>query len=199
MYNIIIPLYSSYLYCVASYYDFYKNKKYYCEYKDLKDKLDMLFINVFVFMPLSLFIVLCISPITDLYNSLTYEVFMILIEVLFGEIWFYSLHKIAHLPQFYFLHKRHHEVIKTTGCLALYASPFDAIIINLGSIFIIQIIFGNSLLHNMLVGSYAVANTIINAHSGRKYLEHQLHHEKFKYNYGLNVFMDKLFDTYMKV
>jgi sterol desaturase/sphingolipid hydroxylase (fatty acid hydroxylase superfamily) len=140
---------------IASYYDFYKNKKYYYEYKNLKDKLDMLFLNVFLFMPLSLFSVLYISPIKVFCNSLIYEVVMILIEVLFGEIWFYTLHRIAHFPQFYFLHKRHHEVIKPIGCLALYASPFDAIIINLGSIFIIQIIFGNSLLHNILVGSYA--------------------------------------------
>lgn len=50
----------------------------------------------------------------------------------------------------------------------------DILFLNLESI----LLFENSLPHNILVGSYA--------HSGRKYLEHQLQHEKLwiKYFYG---------------
>ena len=96
-----------------------------------------------------------------------------------------------------FLHKKHHEIndkeIPVVGITALYASPFDAIFINIGSILLLHIIFNNSLLHNIIVGTWAIYNTILNAHKYDSY--HYYHHKTYKYNYGLNLFMDNIFNT----
>jgi methylsterol monooxygenase len=64
-----------------------------------------------------------------------YEAFHIFLNVIFGEIWFYTLHRIMHSKHFYKYHKMHHEMKETLGLFALYAHPFDAIIVNLGSIY----------------------------------------------------------------
>jgi sterol desaturase/sphingolipid hydroxylase (fatty acid hydroxylase superfamily) len=74
--------------------------------------------------------------------------------------------------------------------------PFDAIIVNLGSIYFLHIILKFSLLQLFIVGTYATCNTMIESHSSiHKQNIHQIHHTKFNVNYGFNLFMDKIFKT----
>lgn len=193
--NIIIPFYASWLYVMSSYYDFSKNKDAY-KNVDFSNKVDNIFINVFIYLPLSLYITLTIQPIEYNFHSMYYEAFHIFLNIVFGEIWFYTLHRIMHSKHFYKYHKTHHEMKETLGLFALYAHPFDAIVVNLGSIYVLHLLLQFSAFQVYLVGTYATINTVINSHSSiANKQSHQIHHLKFNVNYGLDLFMDKIFHT----
>jgi len=194
--NIIIPLYGSYIYCVASYYDYYMNKDLYIKYSNLREKLDRVFINVFFWLPFSLFCITTIKPINIFYNSFATELTHISLNLIVGDIWFYTLHRICHTKTFYFLHKQHHEIVNAIGILSLYSHPFDAIIINMGSMMLLHLILGFSFLQIVCIGTLATVSTIINSHTGRTINEHQIHHLKRDCNFGTGLFMDTLLNTY---
>jgi sterol desaturase/sphingolipid hydroxylase (fatty acid hydroxylase superfamily) len=194
--NVIIPLYGSWLYCVTSYYDYYMNKDLYLTYPNLIDKIDVLFINIFFWLPFSLFCITTIQPVNVFFNSFQIEIMHIIINYILGDVWFYTLHRICHQPKLYFLHKQHHEVINTIGILSLYAHPFDAIIINLGSMMTLHLILQFSFFQIMFIGGIATISTIITSHTGRGIYSHQLHHLYRNCNYGIGLFMDKLLLTY---
>jgi len=163
------------------------NKDLYIKYH----KFDVLFVNVFFWLPFSLFCLTTFQPVNIFFNSFQTEILHIC-----GDIWFYTLHRICHLPTFYFLHKQHHEVINTIGILSLYAHPFDAIIINLGSMMALHLILHFSFFQVMFIGSVATISTIVTSHTGRGIYSHQLHHVYRNCNYGIGLFMDKLLLTY---
>lgn len=193
--NIIIPFYASWLYVISSYHDFTKNKDAY-KNVDFINKVDNIFINVFIYLPLSLYITLTIQPIECNFHSIYYESFHIFLNIIFGEIWFYTLHRIMHLKYCYKYHKMHHEMKETLGLFALYAHPFDAIVVNMGSIYVLHLLLQFSAFQVYLVGTYATINTVINSHSSiARKQSHQIHHLKFNVNYGLDLFMDKIFHT----
>jgi hypothetical protein len=54
MFNYILPLYSVYLYCILTFYDFQKNRNAYI-YPDLINKIDNIVYNVFLYMPLTIY------------------------------------------------------------------------------------------------------------------------------------------------
>jgi sterol desaturase/sphingolipid hydroxylase (fatty acid hydroxylase superfamily) len=193
--NIIIPFYMSWLYIVSSYYDYLKNIDAYKKI-DFSNKIHIIFKNVFIYMPISLYIILTICPIQHTFHSIYHELFHIFLNIVFGEIWFYTLHRMLHTKYLYKYHKTHHEIKDTVGLFALYAHPFDAIIVNMGSIYILHLLLRFSSVQIYLVGTYATINTIVHSHSSiHKNLSHQIHHLKFNVNYGLDLFMDKLFHT----
>ncbi len=195
MYNIIFPFYAVWLYMVSSYYDFNNNKEAYVKELDFF-KIKIIFYNVFIFLPLSTWSILTYQPIIVEYYSYDIEILHLVINIFIGEIWFYTFHRLLHTKYLYKYHKQHHEIKNTIGILALYAHPFDAIIVNLGSIYFLHIILKFSLLQLFIVGTYATCNTIIESHSSiHKQNIHQIHHTKFNVNYGFNLFMDKIFKT----
>lgn len=196
MYNALFPFYIVWLYTTCSYYDFTKNKELYVKTVDL-NKVKTIFYNVYLWLPVSMGTLLTLKPVTIECNSICLEILHLFLNILFGEIWFYSLHRMLHLKLFYKFHKKHHEITNTVGLLALYAHPFDAIVVNLGSIYALHIIFGFSALQIFIVGSYATITTVLQSHSSTaSNASHQLHHLRFNVNYGLNLFMDKLFKTH---
>ena len=196
MYNVLFPFYAVWLYTTCSYYDFTKNKESYAKQVDLA-KVETIFYNVYGWLPASMGAVLTLKPITADHHSPGLELLHLLMNIAFGEIWFYSLHRMLHLKLLYNkFHKKHHELTSTVGLLALYAHPFDAIVVNLGSIYALHAIFGFSALQLFVVGSYATMNTVLHSHSSTaSNSPHQLHHLRFNVNYGLNLFMDKWLKT----
>lgn len=193
--NIIIPLYGSWIYCVASYYDYRMNPILYKNYVGLFDKIDTLAINVFFWLPLSLYITITIQPVQVLFNSPLTELTHTGINILVGDLWFYTVHRLLHQPLFYFLHRQHHEAVRPIGVLSLYAHPFDAIILNMGSMLLLHIVLQTSFFQVFLLGTVATASSIINSHTGRGQYGHQIHHLYRNCNYGIGVFMDRLFLT----
>jgi sterol desaturase/sphingolipid hydroxylase (fatty acid hydroxylase superfamily) len=195
MYNVLFPFYAVWLYTACSYYDMTQNKESYAKQIDLA-KVETIFYNVYAWLPASMGAVLTLKPITADYNSPGLELLHLLLNIVFGEIWFYSLHRMLHLKLFYKFHKKHHEITSTVGLLALYAHPFDAIVVNMGSIYALHAVVGFSALQLFVVGSYATINTVLQSHSSTaSNSPHQLHHLRFNVNYGLNLFMDKWLKT----
>ncbi len=194
MHNLLIPFYASWLYIVSAYYDYYWNRELYIKFNFI-NKIDTLFWNVFFFLPLSLYIILTIQPVDIFCYNYFLEIFHIFLNVIFGEIWFYSWHRLLHNKYFYKLHKKHHELYNPIGIMALYANPFDAIIVNMGSIYVLHYFIGFSVIQVYLVGTIATINTVVNSHSGRIYKFHQIHHTKMNCNFGLDLFMDKIFNS----
>lgn len=198
MLNFVIPFFASWLYVCSTYYDFSQNRELYSSAILLK-RIDNLFWNVFFFLPLSLIIILTIQPVDIYFYSIFQEAYHLLLNIIFGEIWFYTWHRIMHTKLFYKYHKTHHELTEPIGIYALYAHPIDAIFVNLGSLYFLHYLVKFSIFQIYLVGSWATINTVVNSHSGRKQNFHQTHHKKFNVNYGLNLFMDHIFGTSMRI
>tara|TARA_B100000795_G_C22641490_1_gene376660 strand:- start:234 stop:851 length:618 start_codon:yes stop_codon:yes gene_type:complete len=198
--NFLLPLYFPYLYFITGYIDYWKNKDNYHNYKNLKKRFDLLFLNIFIYIPLSLEILFYIKPVTSYYDTVNKEISIILLNIIFSEIWFYILHRICHKPFFYkYIHKIHHLDNNPVGILSFHSHPFEVVVINLGSIYIIHYNFHMSLLQHFLVFSYLILNSILYSHS-KEYgdVKHRLHHKLLNCNFGLDVFMDKLFSTEKK-
>jgi len=194
MHMFIIPFYSSWIYVCASYYDYTRNKELYTT-KLKQNHFEHLFWNVFVFQPLSLCCILYIQPPIVDYDTISTELFHIIVEVVFGEVWFYTMHYLIHSKYLYHYHKTHHENTEVIGVFALYSHPIDAIITNLGSILLLHYFIRFSIFHIYLIGTIATINTILMSHTNMKSGFHQEHHRRFTCNYGMNYFMDKLFGT----
>lgn len=198
MHMFIVPFFSSWLYVVASYYDYTQNKDLYVN-KIKRHHVENLFWNVFVFQPFSLGYFLYMLPPVDNYHSIFAEILYIISQIVVGEIWFYTIHYIIHSKYLYKYHKTHHENSEVIGMFALYAHPLDAIITNFGSIFLLHYFIRFSVFHIYLIGTVATINTIVSSHTGRTCGFHQTHHRMFHYNYGMNYFMDRLFGTIQNI
>ena len=123
----------------------------------------------------------------------------IMLSRIISDITFYALHRLMHYPPLYrYSHKKHHEVNISIGMSALYTDWFDFYLGNvIPTVLMPAIIITNPLTLKLWIASVTVSTVLI-AHSGYSNWStyHDNHHLKFKYNYGTNVFMDKLFGTY---
>jgi sterol desaturase/sphingolipid hydroxylase (fatty acid hydroxylase superfamily) len=195
--NFLLPLYFPYVYFIAGYIDYWRNKKNYHDYKNLKQRFDLLFLNIFIYIPITLEILFYIKPITSYHDTFNKEISIILLNVVFGEIWFYVLHRLCHRPFLYkYIHKIHHLDNNPVGILSFHSHPIEVVFINLGSIYIIHYYFNMSLLQHFLVFSYICINSVVYSHS-KEYgdVTHRIHHKLLNYNFGVGIFMDKLCST----
>jgi len=198
MFAIVAPLYTSWVYVVISYIDYIRNRKAYITSELLPAAFDQLIQNVFVWIPLSLYLLLVAYPSNISIRQWHVEIWMLVIEFIFGEIWFYSLHRLCHYKQFYFLHKKHHEIREPVGMLAFYASPFEVTVMNAGNFIFTHIIFNHSQFHIIAIITIGLLNTILYSHSPTIKGPHTTHHRLHKFNFGHSLFMDRLLGTWLK-
>ena len=196
VHTFIIPFYSSWLYICASYYDYTRNKELYTN-KLRTHHIENLFWNVFVFQPFGLGLVLFVQPpVTNVQDSVWIELMHIILQIGVGEIWFYTIHYLLHTKYLYRFHKTHHENNEVIGIFALYAHPIDAIVLNIGSMFLLHYFFRFSVFHLYFIGTLATINTVVSSHTGVCCDHfHQQHHRRFTCNYGMDFFMDRIFKT----
>lgn len=192
---IIIPVYTCYWYTVCTIIDYYKNTDDYVQHKHWKKTLSIVIPNVYLYFPVSLFFFFLIAPTTSIMNSYGIEFFHLGTNIVFGEIYFYTIHRLFHHKLLYRYHKDHHTFRNTLGIHALYAHPVDVIVVNFGSFYILHWCLGFSLFQVLFVGSLTVAISILNAHTSAKIDFHQIHHHRWSHNYGMGLFMDKLLNT----
>jgi len=114
------------------------------------------------------------------------------------DVWFFSTHIALHWPPLYrAIHKRHHRFKAPTAVACMYAHPLEFCIGN-----VMGVILGPALTnpHPYVAAfwmAFALTSTSM-SHSGYLpfgALHHDQHHEHFDYNFGVAVFMDKLFGT----
>ena len=198
MNSITIALYAPWLYTIISYIDYIQNRKEYVCSKYLPGAFDQLIQNIFMWIPASIYILLVFFPSTIAIGRWYIEIGMLAMEFIIGEIWFYIFHRICHHKKFYFIHKKHHEIINPIGMLANYASPIEILFVNSGSFYITHMIFNHSQFHFMAIITIAFANTILYSHTSSIKEQHYIHHQTSKYNFGQSFFMDYIFNTQCK-
>jgi sterol desaturase/sphingolipid hydroxylase (fatty acid hydroxylase superfamily) len=194
--NYIIAFYGSWLYCVASWVDYKRDPAAYLNYPGgLAQKLDGIVASVFGWLPAALWFITTVRPTEVWMDSLWREAGLAVLNVVVGDIWFYSFHRLLHWPPLYWLHKKHHEAVRPVGVLALYAHPVDAILVNLGSMMALHLWLRFSFFQIFLIGTIATTNTILGSHTATKDEFHVRHHRLQRYNYGVGLFMDRLLGT----
>jgi len=129
---------------------------------------------------------------------LSYSLFKLSFYKYFVDIPFYISHRLFHTKYLYKYHKKHHEIKAPVGISALYSHPIDYIFGNLVPIFIPLIFLNIDFVSLHIWTFFTIFATIYESHGGFENLSefHDFHHKYFKYNFGTNVFMDKILDTY---
>lgn len=192
---IFISIYTSYWYTLCSIIDYYRNKEDYNKHSDWNNTLSKVIPNVYFYFPLSLFLLFLYAPTSGYINLWYIELRNIILNIMVGELYFYTVHRLFHHRLLYRWHKDHHRYKNTIGIHALYAHPVDVIILNFGSFYILHLYLGFSLFQVIFVGSITVALSIWSAHTSGKKDFHQYHHILWNKNYGMGLFMDKIMNT----
>ena len=162
--------------------------------------------NVFVTVPLFflMFNIICSILFGSMISTHLFNIWDIpkyMLNFILVDIFFYLGHRLFHIGFLYKkYHKKHHEFTKPVSIIALYTHPIDCICTNIFPVLLPIIILREGLIVSHLWIITAVVNTIYMSHNGEKDISdfHDLHHEQFNYNYGTEVFMDKLLGTYKK-
>ena len=177
------------------------------------------YINLYrKFAPLSLFNICILSIpvvyIMDIYHlsylpfypdtdSILKGILICIAELLFiwidMDILFYSIHRLEHHPSIYkYIHKKHHELVHPIGVGAVYVHPIDFYVGNIIPIVLSAYMVASNVLVYHIWIIISILSTVTMSHSGFKGIsdQHDYHHTMSKYNYGIDVFMDRLFGTY---
>ena len=196
--NCILPIYFSYSYTMISYIDYWKDKESYHSFKNVLDRFDLLFFNIYILIPSTLGILFYINPIINYYDTFKKEMYMFFLNIVFGELWFYVLHRINHTRTLYqYIHKIHHKDPNPIGILAFYSHPLECLFVNVFSSYIIHYFYTISLFQYMFFITFVNINTIFYSHSSKSFENstHHIHHKLLNYNFGFSLFADKLFGT----
>jgi methylsterol monooxygenase len=202
--SIVLGLLFPYLYILFTYLDYNKNKKDYYNFrfsinKTIFDAYPNVFRNIIIVVPLTILVVFNIWEIEITIYSLEREIVLFILHSFFADIYYWTLHYYAHKIPFIYknIHKKHHEFSRPIGFMAFYADIPEVILFNLGSTLFFHILLCKlsmyHLIFYMILGTYF---PIMDAHTSSKIDVHQIHHLKNKYNYGFNIFMDRLMGTY---
>ena len=163
--------------------------------------IPLVLFNLFVTTPIFNFIIFQLLH----YNNnpyypkiLSHSLLKLLFYKYFVDIPFYIGHRIFHSKYLYKYHKKHHEIKAPVGISALYSHPIDYVFGNLVPVFVPLILFNADFVSLHIWTFFTIFATIYESHGGFKNLSefHDFHHKYFKYNFGTNVFMDKILNTY---
>lgn len=127
------------------------------------------------------------------------------VDFVFGllarEISFYYVHRALHHPSIYFyIHKMHHKYITPVSFAAEYAHPVEHLFANVLPVTLPLYLKGAHFLSIMIFGVFELWEAAAD-HSGYDFLKlppaelHDLHHEKFRVNYGTIGLMDWIHGT----
>jgi sterol desaturase/sphingolipid hydroxylase (fatty acid hydroxylase superfamily) len=125
------------------------------------------------------------------------------VSLIATEIFFYYSHRLLHLPYLYRkIHSLHHSYKTPMGITSLYSHPIEYIISNILPV-IIGSILCSSHITTIWIWQIIVLTNTIKSHSGYNFINlkiftnnsHDIHHMKYKYNYGVLNILDYLHGT----
>lgn len=117
------------------------------------------------------------------------------------DIMFYTVHRLLHTKYLFYFHKKHHELVYPVGIGSFYMSPVEFYCAIIIPIFGPLVLLGANSINTHLWLTFSVFNGMCVAHSNTKNLSefHDSHHnitKGYKYNFGIDIFMDRLFRTH---
>lgn len=119
------------------------------------------------------------------------------ISLVLVEVFFYSSHRILHIPVLYkAVHKQHHEYKAPIAIAALYAHPFEALVGNTFAVMSPAFLVSFNA-YTWYIGIILGWFSTLTGHSGYRIENrfHDMHHEYTNYNYGSFGVLDALFGT----
>lgn len=121
-------------------------------------------------------------------------------SMLIREAMFYYSHRILHMPRFYGpIHKKHHKFTAPMAFTAQYAHPIEHLIANISPIFVPSLILRSHIVvYWAFLGAELFETSTV--HSGYDFFhgaarKHDVHHEKFRLNFGVLGVLDWLHGT----
>lgn len=178
--------------------DYIKHQEDYHNYPQIKEKSLVVAKNVFLYLPVTHFLVFSLFPHQVVFKGGFKELMFLIMEIIFTDIYFYTTHRMCHENYTLYkkIHSKHHEIKDTLGIFAFYCHPLEMVVVNMGNFYITHMIFNHSYFHNATMALFGIGNTILSAHeSNNRRGHHQMHHIYRKCNYGLDLFMDRLMGT----
>lgn len=122
------------------------------------------------------------------------------ISLLIREALFYYSHRLFHTPKFYApIHKKHHKFTAPMAFTAEYAHPVEHLIANILPIVLPSMILRSHIIVYWAFLGFELIETAT-VHSGYDFFsgaakKHDLHHEKFRLNYGAIGLLDWIHGT----
>lgn len=115
-----------------------------------------------------------------------------------SDVFFWIFHRTLHIPFLYKkFHKKHHEIISPIGLSAVYTTTFDFYFGNIAPVYLPMFLLKVNPFTMKLWMIITTFNTVFFAHSGFNISNfHDNHHLLFNKNYGANLIMDRLMNTY---
>ena len=111
---------------------------------------------------------------------------------------FYFFHRAIHMPNIYFIHKKHHQTYGNMGITAHYMNPFDFILETFLPFWISTTLWNTCFIASFIVAIVGQINAVL-THSGYtygiNYDPHHLHHLNHKTNFGVTELWDYLLNT----
>lgn len=122
--------------------------------------------------------------------------------VVVGDIFWYYMHRAMHHGSIYkYTHKKHHDFKAPFSMAGQYCTIWEHLFQNMGITLLPPILFKSHLFTALLFASSVVIGGAV-GHCGyqltpneNKIRFHDIHHEKFLYNYSLLVYLDYLHGT----
>jgi methylsterol monooxygenase len=133
------------------------------------------------------------------HDSATMSMLKLVACVPIADVWFYTTHRILHMNGLYSrIHAVHHEWIVPIPFVAYYAHPVENIISNAGTVIVPLLLTAPSEFIShvwifLAITQSTVAHTNLKSHQFNS--NHNLHHRERNKEFGINLFMDRLFGT----
>ena len=202
VFNVTFYLSSLVLFLIDYYKIFIKHK---IQPKKINDMMNVyrkiipnvIFNSLIGVIPFSLILRLCVNIFNLKFSWIKFTIDIFLSRYL-GDVFFFAFHKLLHHPKLYKqYHKKHHEITAPIGCSAIYMTLTDLYLGNIIPIYLPLFLLSSHFYTVIFWMIITTLNTVIKSHSGFEGLSdfHDKHHSSSIHNFGLGIFMDKLYGT----